>query len=117
MIIPGYNDNERELKKIASFIYNINPHIPWHVTGFYPTYKLIDSVPTPISTLEKAASIGKNMGLDYVYQGNRNSGEDTFCPNCQKLIIKRSGFQIYQNHIDDGKCAFCHTQISGLGLK
>jgi pyruvate formate lyase activating enzyme len=117
LIIPDYNDDEKELKKIATFIYDINPCIPWHVTGFYPTYKLINSIPTPLSTLEKAASIGKETGLDYIYLGNRNSGEDTYCPNCQKLLIKRSGFNIHHNYIDSGKCIFCHNQISGLGFK
>jgi pyruvate formate lyase activating enzyme len=116
LIIPGYNDDERQLKKIASFIYNISPHIPWHVTGFYPTYRLLDTIPTPLSLLEKASIIGRKIGLDYVYMGNRDSGEDTYCPKCQKLLIKRSRFQISQNHIVAGKCSFCHTQIFGKGF-
>ncbi|HSQ84928.1 MAG TPA: AmmeMemoRadiSam system radical SAM enzyme, partial [Desulfobacterales bacterium] len=67
LIIPGHNDDPEELKKTAEFIRNIDATIPWHVTGFHPTYKLNDIPPTPVETLRKAVEIGRKAGLEYVY--------------------------------------------------
>lgn len=116
LIIPELNDGEKMLTDIAEFISDIDINIPWHVTGFYPTYKLIDKPPTPLSSLQKAVEIGKTAGLKYIYQGNRGSGEDTFCPNCKKELITRSGFSITRNTIQNGKCPYCQTEIAGVHL-
>jgi len=116
LIIPELNDGEKMLTDIAEFIADIDINIPWHVTGFYPTYKLIDKPPTPLSSLQKAVEIGKTAGLKYIYQGNRGSGEDTFCPNCKKELITRSGFSITRNTIQNGKCPYCQTEIAGVHL-
>lgn len=116
LVIPGYNDDEKTLSGIAQFIADIDSAIPWHVTGFYPTYKLTDATPTPVSTLEKAVSFGKKAGLQYIYQGNRGAGEDTFCPECKKKLISRSGFFVFNNVTNNGKCPSCHTSISGVHM-
>ncbi|MBS3777780.1 MAG: AmmeMemoRadiSam system radical SAM enzyme [Candidatus Thermoplasmatota archaeon] len=117
LIIPGYNDDKEMLSEIARFIANIDSNIPWHVTGFYPTYKLTDVPPTQASSLEKAVNIGKKAGLQYVYQGNRRAGEDTFCPKCGKQLITRSGFFVSKNLTNQGKCPSCHTSIAGIHIK
>jgi predicted RNA-binding Zn-ribbon protein involved in translation (DUF1610 family) len=82
---------------------------------FYPTYKMTDRPPTPVSTLERAYEIGKESGLDYVYTGNipGHKGENTYCPACGKNIIDRMGFQIAEQHIIEGKCEFCGHEIAG----
>jgi pyruvate formate lyase activating enzyme len=116
LIIPGYNDDEKMLAEIADFIADIDVEIPWHVTGFYPTYKLTDAPPTPVSTLEKAVEIGKKAGLHYIYQGNRGAGENTFCPKCGKELITRSGFFVSKNLTDNGKCPHCHHPIAGAHI-
>ncbi len=116
LIIPGYNDDEYTLSKIANFIADIDNNIPWHVTGFYPTYKLNDVTHTPVSTLENAVQIGKHAGLKYVYQGNRGSGEDTFCPHCKTKLITRSGYSVNKNLAKDDKCPSCKMSISGVHL-
>ena len=113
LIIPGYNDNEDELKQIAEFIYHLDADIPWHVTGFHPTYKLTDAPSTKPSILEQAVDIGKKAGLTYIYQGNILQGEDTICPSCGTLLIKRRGFTIQDNIIKKGKCPSCQHVISG----
>jgi pyruvate formate lyase activating enzyme len=116
LIIPGLNDSDDELKKIASFIYhNLSQDTPWHISKFYPAYKMTDRPSTPISTLERAYSIGKETGLDYVYTGNvpGHSGENTYCPACSKKIITRMGFQITDQHLKEGKCEFCGHEIAG----
>jgi len=115
LIIPGYNDNEEELKEIAEFIASIDKGISWHVTAFYPTYQLNDAPPTAMSTLRQACQIGKDKGLHYVYQGNIGQGEDTYCPSCGKKIISRNYFSI-DNKIIDDKCPFCGEKICGVGM-
>lgn len=116
LIIPDYNDSEDDLKEIAEFIYSVDPSIPWHVTQFYPTYKLTDKPRTPIQTLRKAREIGFKAGLKYVYEGNvpGEGGENTFCPNCKEILIKRFGFRIIENKITHGKCSKCGISIDGV---
>ncbi len=119
LIIPGYNDDEREIKGIADFIKNeIGIETPWHVTAFYPTYKLLDAKRTPAKTLNKAREIGLESGLRYVYEGNipGSEGEHTYCYNCKKAVIKRFGFSILEYNLKDGACIFCNTKIDGIGL-
>ena len=115
LVIPGQNDSDDELKQIAQFIRSVGEDIPWHVTRFHPTYKLMDSPITPIETLERARAIGQHAGLRYVYQGNvPGEGENTFCWKCAKPLIERVGFFVKGNHIKDGKCRYCDVAIDGV---
>ena len=116
LIIPGYNDSSDELKGIAKFLVSIDPNIPWHVTRFYPTYQLNNVPPTPVSTLQKAREIGFNEGLRYVYTGNvpGEKGENTYCHNCKKMLIKRNGFYVSEYNIVDGKCPYCGNIAMGI---
>ena len=119
LIIPTYNDDEEGLRRIAEFIVQeLGPETPWHVSRFYPHYKMMDVPPTPIATLDRAREIGLEAGLHYVYQGNvpGSEGENTFCPGCGKVVIGRFGYRIMEYHIENGKCAYCGTQIAGVGL-
>jgi pyruvate formate lyase activating enzyme len=119
LVIPGHNDNEEELKGIARFIYSeLGAEVPWHVSAFYPTYKLLDVKRTPVSTLEKARQIGLEEGLRYVYTGNipGADGENTYCYNCRKLVVKRYGYTISEYHIKGGSCQFCGATIDGVGM-
>ena len=118
LIIPNYNDSDQELRDIAKFIKNIDEKIPWHITAYYPTYRLTDQPRTSVATLRKAREIGLNEGLRYVYEGNMpgNGGENTFCYNCNNLLIQRLGFSIVENNIKDSKCPNCQAVIDGVGL-
>jgi pyruvate formate lyase activating enzyme len=118
LIIPGYNDSLDELTDIAKFIKNIDEKIPWHITAFYPTYRLTDPPPTSIQSLRKAREIGLAEGLRYVYEGNipGKGSENTSCYNCNKTLIQRLGFSILENRIKDGKCPECQSLIDGIGL-
>ncbi|MDD3581129.1 MAG: AmmeMemoRadiSam system radical SAM enzyme [Desulfobacca sp.] len=113
LIIPDENDTDGELKEIANFIKGVDPGIPWHVSAFYPTYKMLDHAPTPAATLLRAREIGLEAGLRYVYTGNirGDAGENTFCYNCQALVIERLGYTIRHNYLKDGKCPNCGTPI------
>ena len=118
LIIPEVNDSISELKQIANFICSVGPEIPWHVSRFYPRYRLIEKPPTPIEILSTARQIGIEAGLRYVYEGNvpGDGGENTYCCKCKKLLIKRYGYQILINNIVNQKCSACDTPIDGVGL-
>ncbi len=119
LIIPGYNDNEEGLRGIARFIVTeLGPQVPWHVSAFYPTYKLLDAPRTSEKTLKRAREIGLEAGLRYVYEGNipGSDGEHTYCHSCKKRVIKRYGYAITEYNIKNGACAFCGTAIDGIGL-
>lgn len=119
LIIPGLNDSDSELGKLAEFIVtNLGIDTPWHVSQFYPTYKLLETPRTPVSTLRRARDIGLAAGLRYVYEGNvpGEGGENTSCPSCSSLLIKRYGYTIESDRISNGVCPDCGTAIAGVGL-
>lgn len=116
LIIPGLNDSGRELRDIAGFIHSVSPTIPWHVTAFRPTYKMLDRKQTPVATLKKARKIGQQAGLHYVYEGNMpgRGGESTYCPGCGVQLINRFGFSVRKNDVADGRCTTCGHPIDGV---
>jgi pyruvate formate lyase activating enzyme len=119
LVVPGFNDSDAELAALAGFLAGISQDIPWHVTAFYPTYKMTGPGATPARTLERAASIGRAAGLRYVYAGNlpgRVDGlENTHCPKCRALLVERRGFEILQNRMTaDGRCPDCQSAIPGF---
>jgi pyruvate formate lyase activating enzyme len=119
LLVPGENDSDEELKRLADFIVSeAGPDVPWHISRFHPQYKYYDSVPTPVSSLERAEQIGKGAGLHYVYLGNvpGSQSESTFCYKCGRMLIERVGYRIGANHINDSCCPDCGTKIAGFGL-
>ena len=119
LLIPGLNDDRPQLEALARFLADeLGPDTPWHVSRFIPQYKYLDSNATPIETIQKAEHIGKQAGLKYVYPGNipGTRSESTFCPNCQKLLIERQGYQIINNEIENSACPKCDTPIAGFEL-
>ncbi len=119
LIIPGWNDGDEELKRIAGFIADkVGIETPWHVSRFHPTFKMTDRPPTPVATLARARQIGLDAGLRYVYEGNVPGlgGENTSCPSCGELLIERLGFSLLQNRIRTGKCPQCGTAVNGIEM-
>jgi len=115
LVVPGENDSEKELKGIAEFIASVDKNMPWHVSRFHPDYKFTDHESTPEKTLKKAEELGYGAGLKYIYAGNVYGwGNDTNCPNCKKMLIKREAFNILEDNIRQGKCSFCNTAIPGV---
>ena len=116
LIIPTNNDSIEELSLIAKFIASTDKEIPWHISQFYPTYKLTNLPRTPIEILHKAREIGLQEGLHYVYEGNvpGMGNENTYCYNCGNLLIERWGYSIVKNIIEDGHCPFCKSPIAGV---
>ena len=116
LVIPGHNDSQEELEQIAKFLVSVDPSIPWHVSGFYPTYQMTDRSPTPAETLLRARTIGLKAGLHHVYTGNRpgSGGENTSCPSCGIEVILRRGFSIGENRLVDGCCPACKQSLYGI---
>lgn len=115
LVIPGENDSEEELGGIARFLSGLDNNIPWHISRFHPDYAFTSYEPTPIATLKKAQEIGKKAGLNYIYAGNvYGFGNDTYCHNCKKLLIRREAFSVLENKVKAGKCAHCNTVIPGV---
>ncbi|MBM9614700.1 AmmeMemoRadiSam system radical SAM enzyme [Desulfobulbus rhabdoformis] len=116
LVIPGLNDSEDELRQIARFLVSISPDIPWHVSGFRPTYHMVDRPSTSMESLIRAREIGIEEGLRYVYTGNLAipDGEDTFCPSCSNLVIHRQGFNSQVVGCENGHCSHCGNSIYGV---
>lgn len=119
LVIPGFNDSNEELWDAARFLANLSLDIPWHVTAFHKDYKMTAPDNTDSKTLIRAAEIGREAGLRYVYAGNLpgNVGEyeTTHCPQCNCQLVKRSGYIIQQYEITGaGECPKCGEKIAGL---
>jgi pyruvate formate lyase activating enzyme len=119
LLIPGRNDDTQELRELTGFIVReLSPEVPWHVSAYSPRYKYSQGgpPPTPIKLLEKAAAIGREAGLMYVYAGNvpGHSSESTPCPNCGHRLIGRQGFSVFSQDIKDGACPICGQAIAGV---
>jgi pyruvate formate lyase activating enzyme len=119
LIVPGFNDSPQELGALAGFLAGISKDIPWHVSAFHQDYKMTGAPSTSVEILERAAAIGRQAGLRYVYAGNLPGRvgelEDTRCPNCRTVLVERFGFEVIQNRITPaGACPRCHTAIPGF---
>lgn len=119
LLIPGKNDSDEEIRDIARFIADLDRSIPWHLSAFHPTYKMLDLPHTPESTLLRAYKIGQEEGLKYLYIGNVDNGdfESTYCPSCRERVVDRSGNigQYVTNRLDEnGKCPNCAYSLEGV---
>lgn len=119
LIVPGFNDSNDELWDAARFIAAISPDIPWHVTAFHKDYRMLDPDNTTADDLIRAAEIGLEAGLHYVYAGNlpgrTRSYENTYCPTCNELLVERVGYRILHNKLAGrGTCPKCKTPIPGI---
>jgi pyruvate formate lyase activating enzyme len=117
LVVPSFNDDLKTIKAMCEWIRdNLGMDVPLHFTRFYPQYKLKNFAPTPVRTLEKAREIAGEVGLQYVYIGNvpGHPAENTYCPKDGKLLVRRTGFSILENNIENGRCKFCGEPIPGI---
>jgi pyruvate formate lyase activating enzyme len=116
LLIPGRNDGDEELTALAQWLASVDRDMPWHVSAFYPAYKMTDVPPTPVETLHRAARIGRQAGLRYVYSGNVPGDplENTACPECGRWLLRRRGFTVTENRLEEGRCPVCKTVIAGV---
>jgi len=117
LLIPTLNDSAAEVRDLCTWVRaKLGPDVPVHFTRFHPTYRLTDLPPTPVASLERAWKIGRNAGLNYVYLGNvpGHPGENTTCPGCGEILIRRVGYRILSNRLVNGSCPDCQRSIPGV---
>jgi pyruvate formate lyase activating enzyme len=117
LIVPTLNDDDEGFKKLSRWILSeLGPDVPLHFSRFYPQYKLKNLPPTPAEILERAWKTARDAGLHFVYLGNipGHPAENTYCPGCGKMLIRRTGFEVLENHLSLGKCGFCGRAIPGV---
>ena len=118
LIIPGENDSDDDLKEMAAFIANdLGKDVPWHLSAFFPNYKMMDHEATKVETLQRAKAIGEVAGLSYIYLGNVPVNGNTCCPECQTELIDRTGYRVQQNSLKEGNCPNCSKKIPGIWHK
>lgn len=118
LLVPGLNDSDEELRALARFLAEeLGRDVPWHVSRFFPAYKMAGHAVTPVESIRRALRIGREAGLRYVYGGNLpldEGEEDTTCPNCHRVVIERAGVWLRANHLRDGRCPDCGAAIRGV---
>jgi pyruvate formate lyase activating enzyme len=114
LLIPGLNDSPEELRELARFItQELGQDVPWHISRFHPAFRMRNRPSTPLALLERAARIGQEEGLRFVYLGNvQHSLTSTFCPQCGQVLIARLGYSVAGLPFDG--CCACGEQIPGM---
>jgi pyruvate formate lyase activating enzyme len=117
LVVPTLNDTEDNFKRLAAWVAeNLGPDTPVHFSRFLPHYKLKNLPPTPPLTLKLARDTAMAEGIKYAYVGNLRGapGENTFCPSCGQMIIRRQGYNVGRMMVRDGKCVYCGYKIAGV---
>jgi len=117
LVVPGYVDDPEMIKSMCGWILeNLGPDYPLHFLRFFPRYKLDRLPPTPVSRLTEFRDLAMAEGIRYVYVGNvpDHEGSHTYCHNCGKRLIQRTGYHIPEYHLDGSRCKFCNTRIPGV---
>jgi len=114
LIIPGLNDSRSDIEDLVDWVSSISSDIPLHFSRFFPQYRMNDRPPTPPETLKMAYEIAVKK-MKYVYIGNIfiEGTEDTRCPDCGAVVVKRVGYSV-QVMGDEGRCHECGTEIKGV---
>lgn len=115
-IIPNWNDRPEQLEWIAEWIAGeLSPAVPWHVTAYHPAHRMQEP-PTPVATIEQAITIGRKAGLYHTFAGNipGHAGQDTLCPACKAVLIRRSGFRVTENLLQENRCPHCGRTLDNF---
>jgi pyruvate formate lyase activating enzyme len=118
LLVPGFNDSDEELRRLTAFVAGVSPAVPWHVTAYHEDYRMSGNGSTTAAMLQRAALVGIDAGLQFVYAGNLpgsvGSLEDTRCPSCRETLIRRRSFLVRENRLaPGGRCPRCATAIPG----
>ena len=116
LLIPDENDSEEEIKQMCNWILkNLGDEIPIHFTAFQPHFKMAHKQQTPAETVRNAHKIAHNLGIKYTYVGNIHDAErqNTYCPGCKSVLIKRDWHTIKINNLVKDLCPVCGIKIAG----
>ncbi len=117
LLIPGINDSEEEIQKMAEFISTkLGTEVPWHFSAFHPDYKMLDTPSTSLATMQRAKEIAQKHGIKYVYLGNIQNDSSTYCDRCHAKLIDRNGFDAQMLDMKNSKCMKCGNSIKGVFL-
>jgi pyruvate formate lyase activating enzyme len=119
LLIPGANDAPGELAALARWITSeLGPETPWHVSRFFPAYRMSDAPETPLETIRRAVETGRAAGLHHVYAGNVRglADVDTRCARCGRVLFRRRGFSVVSSDLVRGACPECGHPLAGIGL-
>ncbi|MBN2280511.1 MAG: AmmeMemoRadiSam system radical SAM enzyme [Candidatus Marinimicrobia bacterium] len=117
LVIPTLNDSKEEMEGLCRWIFeNVGENVPLHFSRFHPQYLMQNLPPTPIKTLQDCYQIARDNGINYIYLGNipQQETDDTFCPRCHSLLIRRKGFIANLENLEKGKCTGCGLEIPGI---
>jgi pyruvate formate lyase activating enzyme len=119
LLIPGANDAPEELAALARWIASeLGPETPWHVSRYFPAYRMVHAPQTPLETIRRAVETGRAAGLHHVYGGNVDglADDDTHCAGCGRTLLRRRGFSLVSNDLVRGRCPACGRLLAGIGL-
>jgi pyruvate formate lyase activating enzyme len=115
LVVPKIGDSIETIRQLATWLKDaLGKDTPFHLLRFHPDYQLTTAIATPVDTLEKAYMTSKEVGLNYVYIGNvpGHPCENTYCPACNELVIKRYAFEIVKwNLTSEMRCPVCGQEI------
>jgi pyruvate formate lyase activating enzyme len=112
LVVTGLNDSDQDLSDLVDWVAKLNPEIPLHFSAYRPMHKMKNPA-TPIERLRKAYELAKGK-LKWVYVGNvyMDVGEDSICPNCGALLVRRRGYDVRVAELDDSRCGKCRTALN-----
>ncbi|MBW2970968.1 AmmeMemoRadiSam system radical SAM enzyme, partial [Candidatus Woesearchaeota archaeon] len=117
LMIPTLNEDMDKLREMAKWIYkNLGTDYPLHFSRFSPAYKLTHLPATPVKLLEAGRKIAVEEGIKYVYIGNvpGHEAQNTYCPNCGKIVVKREGYAVGLTNLNNSACVNCGESIAGI---
>ena len=116
LLIPGLNDDRIEISGLISFLFDLDPNIPWHVSRFLPHYRLLAIPPTEERVIHDFLQLAADKGMRFLYGGNLTDSKwsDTRCPSCHEVLIKRLGYHVENSGLRAGCCRFCGMDIPGV---
>jgi pyruvate formate lyase activating enzyme len=118
LLIPGYNDSEKEIDEMTQWVVDkLGPDVPMHFTAFHPDYKLMDAPRTPLATLKRSRDIAMRNGVRYAFTGNVHDkeGDSTYCHSCGTRLIERDWYELGEWNLDaNGCCKQCGTRCAGV---
>lgn len=112
LLVTQENDSLNDIRKLVEYIASVDPQLPLHFSRYFPNRNLTNP-PTPPEVLQSAYEIGREM-LHYVYLGNFSSEKwsNTYCPQCNSLLIKRTGYRTEVVGLKGDKCKSCGHQAN-----